>query len=183
MTELDLLAGDLGVNERTLRRAVNGGTLRARRPSPRRLEIPAAEKRYARRAWPLLASLRAALRTESNVRFALLFGSAARGNDQPGSDVDLLVEMRDHSFDRVADLSAKLERLTGRRIDVTPIQNAEAAPGLLANAVAEGRVLVDRNERWRGLRKREGALRRSAHRGDKRRRKAALAAIDRMLAT
>lgn len=182
MTELELLADELRVNERTLRRAVSAETLRAQRPSPRRLEITPAEKRYARRSWPLLASLRAALRTESNVRFALLFGSAARGDDTPDSDVDLLVSMRDYSFDRVADLSAKLAGLTGRRVDVVPLESAEAVPLLLADAVAEGRVLVDRDRRWPGLRGREPALRRRAQRSDRRQRKAALTAIDRMLA-
>lgn len=182
MTELELLADELQVNERTLRRAVNQETLRARRPSPRRLEISATEKRYARHAWPMLAVLRAALRTESNVRFALLFGSVARGDDHPHSDIDLLVEMCDGRLDRVADLSAKLERLAGRPVDVVPVQSAEAAPAVLADAVAEGRVLVDRDGRWPGLRERGPALRRSAQRRDKRNRKAALAGIDRMLA-
>jgi predicted nucleotidyltransferase len=182
MTELGLLAEQLNVSERTLRRAVGQGALRARRPSPRRLEISVGEKRYARRAWPMLASLREALRTEANVRFALLFGSAARGDDSAGSDIDLLVEMRDNSMERVADLSAKLEGLADRRVDVILLQSAEALPGLLANAIAEGRVLLDRDSRWTELQEREGALRREALRRDKRRRRAALKGIDRMRA-
>jgi AraC-like DNA-binding protein len=72
MTELKTLAEEVGVNERTLRRAVNEGTLQARRPTPRRLQISAAERQYIRRSWPLLADLRQALRTEHNVRLALL---------------------------------------------------------------------------------------------------------------
>lgn len=182
MTELGLLAEQLDVSERTLRRAVNQGVLRATRPSPRRLEIPVAEKRYARHAWPLLAPLRASLRTERNVRFALLFGSAARGDDTDRSDVDLLVEMVDGSLDRVADLSAKLEALTERHVDVIPIQSAEAVPGLFAAAIAEGRILVDRDALWSDLRGREKALQRSAVASDERRRETALARIDRMLA-
>lgn len=183
MTELALLAEQLHVSERTLRRAVNQGVLRASRPSPRRLEIPIAEKRYVRHAWPLLASLRSALRTESNVRFALLFGSAAHGDDATRSDVDLLVEMQDDSLDRIADLSAKLEGLVGRRVDVVPVRGAEAIPELLADAIAEGRVLVDRDAGWAKLRGRERALRRKALRSEKRRRAEALAGIDQMLAT
>ncbi|MGC1851686.1 MAG: nucleotidyltransferase domain-containing protein [Solirubrobacterales bacterium] len=183
MTEIELLAEQLNVNERTLRRAVNHGVLRARRPSPRRLEIPLAEKRYARHAWPLLAALRAALRTEGNIRFALLFGSAARGDDTRRSDVDLLVEMRDDSLDRVADLSTKLETLTGRRMDVLPLGSAETVPELLASAIAEGRVLVDRGGHWPRLQERESSLRRRARGSEKRRRDTALAGIDHMLAT
>ena len=77
MTTLDMLAHELGVSGRTLRRAVNEGTLRATRPSPRTLEIPLSERVYVRRHWTLLAKLRAFLRTERNVRFAMLFGSTA----------------------------------------------------------------------------------------------------------
>lgn len=182
MTELGPLADQLHVSERTLRRAVNQGVLRASRPSPRRLEMSVAEKRYVRHAWPLLASLRSALRTESNVRLAVLFGSAARGDETPHSDVDVLVEMQDDGLERIADLSAKLEGLLGRHVDVVPIRSAEAIPALLADAIAEGRVLVDRDARWAKLRGREGALCRIAQRGEKRRRAEALAGIDRMLA-
>lgn len=182
MKDLALLAEQLDVSERTLRRAVNQGVLRADRRSPRRLKMPVGESLYARQAWPLLASIREALRTEANVRFALLFGSAARGEDNPRSDVDLLVRMQDDRLERVADLSAKLEGATGQRVDVVAIGSAEAAPGFLAEAIADGRVLADRDEFWPELSAQEGALRRKALSGDRRRRKAALAGIDRMLA-
>ena len=99
------------------------------------------------RKWPLLGALRAALRTESNVRFALLFGSAARGDDTAGSDIDLLVEMREPSLVRLVDLALKLEGLLGREVDVLALEEAEDDPLLLAEAVREGRVLVDRDGR------------------------------------
>lgn len=182
MTELELLAEQIGANERTLRRALNQGTLRAKRPTPRRLNLSAAEKQYIRRSWPLLAALRAALRTEPNVSFALLFGSAARGEDAPHSDLDLLVEMRDPALERVVDLGAKLEGLLGRRVDVVPIGDAEANPWLLADAVAEGRVLVDRDGRWPELDDRKDALMRRGQQRDRRRAGEALAGIDRFLA-
>lgn len=182
MTELELLAGHLGTNERTLRRAFNQGTLRADRPTPRKLEISAAEKRYLRRSWPLLAALRARLRTEQNVRFALLFGSAARGEDNMGSDVDLLVEMRDSSLARIADLAIKLEALLGRRVDVLTVDDARRNGQLLAQALAEGRVLVDREDHWPELRGEAGALQRRARKGTRRAGRRALKGIDRMLA-
>ena len=91
----------MGVNERTLRRAVNEGVLRASRASPRKLVSPLSEDLYVRSHWPLIAKLRAALRTERNVRFAMLFGSAARGEDAERSDVDVIVDLRDSSYDRV----------------------------------------------------------------------------------
>lgn len=148
MNELIPLAGDVGVSERTLRRAVNEGTLRGNRISPRKLRLPVAEKEYVRKRWTLLAQLREGLRTESNVRFALLFGSTARGDDTEESDVDLLVEMRDGSFMRTIELALKLQPLPGKEVQVLTIEDAESNPLLLAEAVREGRVIIDREDRW-----------------------------------
>ena len=182
MTELELLAEQIGVNERTLRRAFNEGTLRAERPTPRTLQLGAAEKRYLLRSWKLLAALREALRTEQNVRFALLFGSTARGEGRASSDIDLLVEMRDSSFVRIADLGAKLEALLGRRVDLLNLGDARGNPQLLAQAIGEGRVLVDREDRWPSLQGEVGALRRRAREGGRRAKRRALDGVDRMLA-
>ena len=162
MSPLALLAEQVGVNERTLRRAVNEGTLRATRPSPRKLEVPIAELRYVRRSWSLIATLREALRTEPNVRFALLFGSAARGTDTPTSDLDLLVRLRDSSLDRTIDLATKLADITGRRVDVVRLEDAEAQPAFLADVVGHGRVLIDRDGSGLRLRKRRVSLNRRA---------------------
>jgi hypothetical protein len=52
MSELALLAQEVGTGERTSRRAVSEGTLRARRPSPRKLELSLSERDYLRRRWP-----------------------------------------------------------------------------------------------------------------------------------
>jgi len=182
MTELELLARQVSTNERTLRRALNQGTLRAERPTPRKLEISAAEKRYLRRSWKLLAALRTALRTEQNVRFALLFGSAARGEDSAASDIDLLVEMRDPSLARITDLEAKLEALSGRRVDILALDDARGSNRVLAQALAEGRVLVDREGRWPQLSDEARALQRRARDDTRRARRRALEGIDRMLA-
>jgi predicted nucleotidyltransferase len=183
MTKLGLLAEEVGVNERTLRRAVNQGALHASRPTPRALELPLSERRYVRRSWPLLSALRAALRTEQNVRFALLFGSAAKGADTSGSDVDVLVDLRDPSLERVVDLSTKLTEILGRPVDVVRLQDAETDPLFFADLLAEGRVLVDREEMWPRLRRREAGLRRRGRKQQAERTRAALAGIDRLLET
>jgi predicted nucleotidyltransferase len=183
MTGLMLLAEEVGVNERTLRRAVSQGTLRGNRPTPRKLELPLREREYVRRSWGLLAMLRTALRTEPNVRFALLFGSTALGTDAPGSDVDVLVDLRDGSFERVIDLATKLTQAVGRPVDVVDLNDAELEPSFLAQAVADGRVLVDRDDLWPGLRASEGGLRRRGGQHDARRLDRALAGIDRLLAS
>lgn len=182
MNSLVLLAEEVGVNERTLRRAVNLGTLRGSRLAPRKLQLPLDEREYVRRSWGLVAKLRAALRTEQNVRFALLFGSGAAGTDMSGSDVDVLVDLRDASFERVVDLVTKLTRLVGRPVDVVELKDAEAEPSFLAQVLADGRVLVDREDLWPSLRAREKGLRRSGSRQDARRLEEALAGIDQMLA-
>lgn len=183
MTELEILARQIGANERTLRRAFNEGTLRAERPTPRKLKLDAGEPGYLRRSWGLLAALRSALRTEQNVRFALLFGSTARGDDAASSDVDLLVEMRDSSLIRIADLGAKLEGLLDRRVDIVTVEEAKESPQLLAQAISEGRVLVDREDRWAPLQNEADSLRRSAREEARRSKRRALTGIDRMLAS
>jgi uncharacterized protein len=51
-----------------------------------------------------------------------LFGSAARGEDGPGSDIDLLVDFEQESslFDLMR-LSRELEELLGRAVDVVSV--------------------------------------------------------------
>lgn len=183
MTALGLLADEVGVNERTLRRAVNQGALRASRPTPRTLELSLPESRFVRRSWPLLGALRAALRTEHNVRFALLFGSTAAGTDGPTSDLDLLVDLRDASLERVVDLETKLTAAIGRPVDVIRLEDAEDDHAFLAGVLAEGRVVVDRKDLWSRLRRRELSLRRRGRKQQGERTRSALAGIDQLLAS
>lgn len=182
MTELALLASEVGVHERTLRRAIAEGSLRGVRPTPRTLDISLSEREYVRRSWKLLSALRAALRTEHNVRFALLFGSVARGTAALGSDVDVLVALRDPDLERIVELGAKLTGATGRSVDVVRLQDAEREPSFLADVIAGGRVLVDREGLWPRLRGREPSLRRASRRAQAERTDAALSGIDRLLA-
>jgi predicted nucleotidyltransferase len=183
MTALMSLAQDVGISERTLRRAVSQGRLRGTQPSPRTLELPLSERQFVRRSWGLFTMLRRALRTEHGVRFVLLFGSAARGGDVPGSDVDVLVVLRDAHLERVADLSVKLSEAAGRQVDVVRLQDAEVDPMFLADALRDGRVVVDRDRLWPRLRAREPGLRRRGQRQEGRRMRAALEGIDRLLAS
>lgn len=181
MTELGVLATEVGVHERTLRRALREGALRGVRPSTRTLVLPLSERQYIRAKWRLLSRLRAALRTEQNVRFALLFGSAATGSDRPGSDVDVLVELRDSSLDRMVDLGSKLTKTVGRKVDVVRLQDAEVDPAFLLNIMADGRVLVDRENRWARLRRNEFTRSSQGQPLDAVRARAALSGIDRLL--
>lgn len=182
MTTLSFVAKEVGVSERTLRRAVNEGALRATRPSPRKLELPFSESRYVRAHWPLIAKLREVLRTEHNVRFAMLFGSTARGDDTEHSDVDVIADLRDSSFDRVLDLTSKLGGAIGKSVDVVRLEDTEDDPTFLAMALEDGRVLADREGVWERLRRREDALRGRGEKIDEERKRRALARADRFLA-
>lgn len=181
-TVLTSIAEELGVHERTLRRAVSQGTLHATRPTPRTLDLSLSERQYVRRSWGVLAELRSVLRTEHNVRFALLFGSAARGTDRFGSDLDVLVDLHDASFERVVDLGARLSARLGRQVELVRFEDAETDPAFLAEALDEGRVLVDRDRRWPRLQRGLASLRRRARRVQSQRTRAALEGIDRLLA-
>jgi predicted nucleotidyltransferase len=72
----------------------------------------------------------------SNVR---VFGSVARGSDQPSSDIDLLVDLApDADLLDIAGLAVDLERLLGRRVDIVPARmlKPRVAPSALLEAVA-----------------------------------------------
>lgn len=161
-TNLQDLAAELGTTDRTLRRAVAQGLFRAERPSPRTLDVSLAERVYLRQSWPLLSSLRDALRTEPSVSLAALFGSRARGEEHGASDVDLLVALRDGA-DRWA-LARRLEQRVGDRVQLVELDDALDAPLLLAEVVREGRVLVDRDAVWRQLMRRRAQIEREAGR-------------------
>ena len=136
-----------GISERTLRRYVNGGLLKARRVGGQ-LELTARENAYLRDHRPLLTGLLAALRTERNVRLAVLFGSTATGDDLTHSDVDLLVAVQTDEPHEVASLRRRLQSALDRRVHLVALPDAWEAPSLLADVLDEGRVLVDRDDLW-----------------------------------
>jgi len=176
-----MLAQEVAMSERTLRRAVSQGTIRGTRPSPRKLDLSQTERQYIRRSWPLLSALRQALRTEQDVRFALLFGSASIGEDTPESDIDLLVDARCPSLDRIVDLGAKLTSIVGRRVDIVRLEDAATAPSFLGEILADGRVLVDREQVWPQLHACSTALSQTGRQQEVLRVRAALAGIDQYL--
>jgi len=162
MADLALLAVELGTSDRTLRRAAGRGTLRSIRASERRITVSPEEADYARRHWPVLSSLIAELRTVPDVRLAVVFGSLARGDFQEQSDVDLLVRFARGGFVRRARLAERLGQAAGRTVQLVELGDAVASPLLLADALAGGRVLVDRDGDWPKLKRRERTIRRRA---------------------
>ena len=166
MGDLDELAADVQTSGRTLRRAAARGTLRARRVSARKVVVPVGERLYVRRHWPLLATLIQTLRTQPNVRLAALFGSAARGEQSSGSDLDIAVSFRRDDHQARADLAELLERASGRSVQLVSLDQAEEAPLLLADLLHDGRVLVDRDGEWRRLKRSEPTIVRRAREQD-----------------
>lgn len=159
---LRVLARHLEVPERTLRRAAAQGLVHGQRLGERRFKTTLREEVYLRRHWPLLSGLRGALRTEPNVRLAVLFGSFATGADAASSDVDLLVVLRDCAPGVVAALSGRLADRLGRDVQLVRLEEAERSPGLMLDVLADGRVLVDREGLWPRLKARERRWRRQA---------------------
>jgi predicted nucleotidyltransferase len=160
-------ASDIDLSERTLRRYIGEGMLRARKVGSQ-VELPPAEDAYLRSHHELLRTLRASFRTERNVRVAVLFGSAATGEDTAGSDIDLLVSLHGDDFGYFAALRRRLAESLGRPVHVVLLEDAQKAPALLADALSEGRAVIDRDGLWQRLLARGDDIRELAARDDAR---------------
>jgi len=108
----------------------------------------------------LLAELREVLRTEPNVRLAVLYGSAARGTEHTDSDLDVVVDLGARDRKTMSRLRRKLAAVTGRRVELVTLAGAEEAPGLLTEVLRDGRVLVDRDGSWPRLARRRRKIER-----------------------
>jgi predicted nucleotidyltransferase len=183
MVALTEAAHKLGADERTFRRAVAAGTVRVHAHSARRRQLDDDEFAYLSEHWELLSRLRGALRTEPNVRLAVLYGSVARGDDQQDSDADVLVSFANpHPSARVS-LAVHLEQALDRHVDVARMDLVdESAPLLLLQVVNEGRVIVDRNDEWPGICARHAEIERRAYRAHAERLRKAREAIRQLLA-
>jgi predicted nucleotidyltransferase len=182
MGVLQELAADLGVEERTLRRAASQGTLRATRIGPRRLTLASGEREYLRVHWPLLSALRRALRTAHPVRLAVLYGSLARGDEDTDSDLDLLISLADDRVSADLQLAVRLQQVAGRSVDVALLERVEVdAPLLLERVLDEGRVLVDREQQWPQLRQRYSTIRARGLRDHRRQMIGAARAIEELI--
>jgi predicted nucleotidyltransferase len=112
------------------------------------VELSHGEVRYLRANWPLLSTLKEALRKERSIRLAVLIGSAARGELREDSDVDMIVSTVDLDWRALDAVRARLAAAVGRSIDLVSLAAVEADPLLLSAALREGRPLVDRDRLW-----------------------------------
>ncbi len=118
---------------------------------PGRLEVSLEEQSYLRSHWTLLSELKGVLRTERNVRLAVLSGSTAVGEDHLDSDVDVLIAHRHPDELRRAGLRLRLHRALGKVVHVVSLEQAQTSPSLLADILQEGRPLIDRDGLWHTL--------------------------------
>jgi predicted nucleotidyltransferase len=131
---------------------VQRGTVHAHRPGPRQIELAPGEGEYLREHWGLIAAVTDALRTERNVRLAVLFGSLARGDAGEGSDIDLLVWFAEERPLCKAQLAARLARALRRDVDVLSLDHVRAREPVLFDAILrEGRPVIDRDGSWSAL--------------------------------
>jgi uncharacterized protein len=178
LSDLPALAREVGVPERTLRRAVQRGTVRCHRPGVRQVELAADERTYLRENWETISTLTEALRTERNVRLAVLFGSMARGHAGPDSDVDVLVSLAEDRPMYLFYLAVRLTRALGRDVDVLSLKHVQThEPALLDTILRDGRPVVDRDDSWAALIAKRPAVERAAVRARVRRRRRAAQAI------
>ncbi|MBK5232494.1 MAG: nucleotidyltransferase domain-containing protein [Thermoleophilia bacterium] len=140
--------------------------VKGERVSQRKFLVPIEEEVYLRRNWPFLSEMRNALRTEPNVRLALLFGSFARGTSRQDSDVDLMVETKTGSSVGYRQLSMRIRGRVNKDVQIVPRESAESSAPLMVNIIEEGRVLVDRGHRWPELRDSLGKWQRKAGKGE-----------------
>jgi predicted nucleotidyltransferase len=153
------LAREVGVSERTLRRAVGIGLIRAQRPSARRLLLPDPEAAWIRSHWPLISRLLAALRTEPNLQLVALFGSVSRGDEaRDVSDVDLVVELREPHPGALEELRGRLNEHVKPEVQLVPLQVVQRDPHLFTEVLRDGRPLVDRSGRWPALQAQAGQV-------------------------
>ena len=95
---------------------------------------------------------------------AVVFGSVARGDDSEGSDVDLLVALREPGLRQRVALAERLRGRTGLTLEVVALEDALRRPSLMVGILRDGRVLVDRDRCWPELRARMGRFESQARR-------------------
>ena len=151
--------------------------MRCRRPGLRQFELTADERAYLREHWQTISAVTETLRTERNVRLAVLFGSVARGHGRESSDVDVLVSLAEERPMYLSYLAARLTRALGRDVEVLSLAHVRAHdPALLGVIMRDGRPLVDRDSSWPALiAKRRGIERAAARARAERHRRAAQA--------
>ncbi len=91
-------------------------------------------------------ALRQVLDPEPDLLYAVVFGSAARGESRADSDVDVAIELRRgaaRDVHAIGRLAARLESAAGRPVDLVLMD--EAPPPLAYRVFRDGRLLIERD--------------------------------------
>jgi predicted nucleotidyltransferase len=91
----------------------------------------------------MIERLRERLADLPDVRLAAVFGSVARGEERPGSDLDLALLLDGDSLPRRWEVEAALGREAGRETDFVYLN--EAPPLLRFEIARDGVLLLERN--------------------------------------
>ena len=108
--------------------------------------------------WDEVGALRRLLRAEPNVALAVVFGSIARGEEQPDSDLDVVVALRRLDPLGLERLRQRLQPQLRRRLQLVALSGVERSASMLYDVLRDGRVLVDREEQWSGMQARRAAI-------------------------
>ena len=65
-----------------------------------------------------IAEVKGELKQSFSVKRIGVFGSSARGEDSPNSDIDVIVELSEPTFDNYMELKYRLEELLQRPVDL-----------------------------------------------------------------
>lgn len=152
------LAQTIGTGERTLRRAIADGTIHAVTVGSRRSTLTPEEAEYVRLHWGELGVLRRLLRTEPNVALAVVFGSFARGEEQPDSDLDVVIALRRLDPLGLQRLRQRLQPHLSRPLQLVALSDVERSASMLYEVLRDGRVLVDRELQWARMQARRAAI-------------------------
>ncbi len=95
----------------------------------------------------LLQKLRENLAARGDVALAVLFGSGARGELKPSSDLDVALRMEPPPDAwELGGLAADLMKATGRRVDVVLLPQVRST--LLRHEISKGVLLLGRRDEW-----------------------------------
>jgi len=150
------LADELGISDRTARRAAALGLIRGARSTPRDFLVFRGEAEYLRENWAWLEPARRAVRRLPGVSFAAVWRAAAASQTRDPDRIDLVVAS---AVPQLGPLQIRLSRALGRPVTMTPLPWVLDQPAAIVELVDHGRVLVDLADHWRRLKRARPAAR------------------------